>query len=95
MIVKRHTWRVGFDQREEYVEAVKAAVEATGLTPRVYSYLYGPKDIVTLDREFETMQDLQKFEDNYDFKSPAHVKFAEKSKALGASYVNAELLTLY
>ena len=94
MLVERHTWRVEYGQRSEWVEVVKAWVEAAGLTPRVCSYLYGPKDIVTSDLEFETIQDIQKFWDNFDSKSPAHVSLHEKQHDLGVSYVNKELLNL-
>jgi hypothetical protein len=86
MIVVRRTWKTKEGCRAEVIKLLKAAVEETGLTPRVCTYVDGPQDIVTSYLEFETDEDRLQWRDSIDFSRPASVEWHEKGPDLTESY---------
>ena len=86
MIVDRFTWKVKAGCKEEVVQLVKALAEEAGMTPRVCTFTYGPRDIVTSDFEFETEEDRGKYWEDFDWSAPAFSEWHKKYPDLTESY---------
>ncbi len=95
MIVERWTWQVRTENKSEFIELVKASVEALGFTPRVCSYRFGAMDTVSSDLEFETLQDREKWWDNHDTSLPVWVEWYEKYPDLIEPGRTCELLFVH
>jgi len=95
MIVERWTWQVKPARQSEFIELVKATVEALGLTPRVCSYRFGAVDTVSSDLEFETFLDRTEWWDNYDPSLPEVVEWYEKYPDLTELGRTMELLIVH
>ena len=95
MIVERITWKVNHIHHSEFIKLVKAAVEGLGKTPRICSYMFGPKDVVTSDLEFETMDDRQKYWADLDRNQADFVEWIKKYPDLAEIGMTAELLRVH
>jgi hypothetical protein len=85
--MERHTWKAKYGCRSEVIKLVVAAVEELGLTPRVYTYVHGPHDLVMSYVEFETEEDQKKFRDRDRLPSqPAYDEWHKKEFDLVESY---------
>jgi hypothetical protein len=76
----------------EFIELVKATVEAWGFTPRVCSHLFGDADIVTSDLEFETHADREAFMAGFDDSQPEYVEFLKRYPDLAETGMTRDLL---
>lgn len=95
MIVERWSWKVKTGYRGELIEVVKALVAELGLTSRVCSYVYGPFDMVILDNEFESEEDLKESQAvRHDKPGPAMVEWVKKRRELVVSETH-ELLQVH
>jgi hypothetical protein len=94
MIVERITWKVSYSHQNEFIELLKATVEAMGFTPCVCTYRFGAADIVTSDLEFETFLDREKYWEDFDYNAPEHVAFHERLPDL-ATTAKHELLIVH
>ena len=85
MIVERftHTAKPGY--REELVELLKGWVEGSGAPGRVLTPGYADWDMVELDVEWETNEDMDKFWNDYDSSQPGVSEFHKKNKDLRES----------
>ena len=95
MIVERVTWKVNHIHQSEFIELLKALVEAMGHTPRVCSCMFGPADTVTSELEFETMEDREKSVNDFDLSMPEYVAYVEKYPELAETGMTRELLRLH
>ena len=86
MIVERFTYKVKIGCEAEVVKLVKAMVEEAGLTPRVCTFTYGPREIVTSDLEFETEEDKKEFWKDLDWSAPAAAEVGKKATDLVESH---------
>ena len=88
MIIQRFTWKVKPGCKNKFIDLTKALVQEAGLTPRVWSFVSEPSDIVGSDLEFETEQDRQTFWDKVDKSKPAWVEWQTKGGDLTESDVS-------
>ena len=95
MIVERLTFKVKVGCRAKFIELTKAVVEEAGMTSRVFSYRFGPHDIVISDLEFESMEDHRKFWDDLDWSQPKAAEWYKKEADLTESGQTNELLNLH
>jgi hypothetical protein len=95
MIVERWTWTVRPAHQDEFVGAVKALVEAHGLTPRVCTYRFGGADRVTSDLKFESFLDREKWWENADRSRPEYIEFQKKQLELAEPGRVSELLIVH
>ena len=96
MIVERWTWKAKVGRRDELIELAKAWVERYGLTGRVCTFEFGGTwNIVFVDVEFETMQDQQKFWDDYDWSRPEAIETLKKFQNLWEPDSTHELLVVH
>ena len=61
MVIERWTFPVKVACQSEFIELTKASVAESGLTPRVYTYIIGPHDVVIFDGEMcqvHTIRDM-------------------------------------
>ena len=71
MLVQRFSWKAKTGCRAEVIKLVKAAVEETGVTPRVWTYMFGAYDMVFSDYEFESEEDRKEFWAGVNWSQPA------------------------
>ena len=95
MIVERWTWKVKPGCQDEMIKLLKALIEETGLTPRVWTFRFGPGDIVGSDIEFETEEDRQKWWREVDASKPKAAEFAKKHHDLIRASALRELVRVH
>ena len=96
MIVERWTYQAKFRHKGELIELIKTFVERHGLTPRVWTYRYGGVfETVSLDLEFETEQDQQKYWAGIDMSQGEDAEAHEKLLDLIMPGITRELLTVH
>jgi hypothetical protein len=88
------TFRAKPGRLMEMIELLKAERERIGGTSRIYSYLYGPRDVMVNELTFETEQERQKFWDEWRVQ-PEAAEFLERFDRLRESGGTSELLRLY
>lgn len=95
MLIERFTWKVSHLHQKEFIELLKAMLEAQGKTPRVCSYVFGDRDIVMSDLHYETMADREKDMAGLDYDQPEWIAFVEKYPDLAETGMTSELLRLH
>ena len=95
MIVERWKWKVRYKHQSEFIESLKALVEALGFTPRVCTYRFGAVDTVTSELEFESFLDREKWWEDFDRSMLEYVEFVEKSQDLAEPDRACELLIVH
>jgi hypothetical protein len=78
MLIERFTWKVSHLHQKEFIELLKAMLEAWGKTPRVCTYVFGDRDIVTSDLYYETMADRERDVAEVDYDQPGWIAFVAK-----------------
>ena len=96
MIVERWTYQAKFRHKGELIELIKTFVERHGLTPRVWTYTYGGAfETVSLDLEFETEEDQQKYWAGVDISQGEDAEMHEKLLDLITPGITCELLQVH
>lgn len=95
MLIERFTWKVSHLHQKEFIELLKAMLEAQGKSPHVCSYVFGDRDIVTSDLQYETMADREKDVADFDYDQPEWIAFVEKYPDLAETGMTSELLRLH
>ena len=99
MIVQRWTFNVKIGCRDEVIKQIKAAVEETGVTPRICTYAWGcgPYDVVWYEVEFESKEDRRKYLAGIDWNNlgPAMAEFSNKQSDLVESPRTGELIVVH
>ena len=95
MVVERWTWQVRPARQSEFIESLKAMVEAIGFTPRVCTYRFGAVDKVTSELEFESFLDREKWYEAFDRSLPEFVEFVKKTQDLAEPGRVCELLIVH
>jgi hypothetical protein len=85
MIVVRYTHTAKPGCRNELVELLKGWVKGAGVQGRVLTPGYANWDMVALDVEWETQEDLDKFWAEYDRSQPGCAEFHERVSDLRES----------
>ena len=95
MLVERFTWKVSHLVQKEFIELLKAMLEAQGKTPRVCTYVFGDRDIVTSDLHYETLADREKDVADFDYNQPEWIAFVAKYPDLAETGMTCELLQMH
>jgi hypothetical protein len=95
MIVVRYTWKVNHIHHSEFIKLLKAMIEEAGLTPRVCSHMFGPRDTVSSELEFETIEDWRAWWGDVDWSKPAVTEFEARYPDLAEIGMTAELLRIH
>jgi hypothetical protein len=95
MLIERFTWKVSHLHQKEFIELLKAMLEAWGKTSRVCTYVFGDRDIVTSDLHYETMADREMDVADSDYDQPAWIAFVAKYPDLAETGMTSELLQVH
>jgi hypothetical protein len=95
MIVERFTVRSKVGDTYKLVEVTKAWMERYNLTGRVCTCEFGRLLTVFMDLEFETMRDLLKFWDGYDWRSPEVIEWTKRFEDLQETNPTREVLQVH
>ena len=95
MIIERYTFPVKVGYRDEFVELIKASIAESGLTPRVYTYIVGPHDVVISDAVFETEEERLKYWEEIDWSKPKAAEFQKKYADLAENGATNVLLRVH
>jgi hypothetical protein len=95
MLIERFTWKVSHLHQKEFIELLKAMLEAQGKTPRVCSYVFGDRETVTSDLQYETMADREQDIADFDYDQPEWIAWVEKYPDLAETGITCELLRLH
>ena len=77
MYINRRTVKIKPGATGEVVKLVKAEIERSGSTVKIYTPTFGPFDVAVIDFEFESLEAYEKMWDEW-FASPEGAQFMEK-----------------
>jgi hypothetical protein len=95
MIVERFTHKPKVGHTYELVKLAKDWLERHNLTGRVCTIEFGRLSTVCMELEFETMQDLLKFWDGYDWAEPEVIETTKAFEDLLETEPTREVLQVH